>query len=100
MFASEPDGSGLDSACHGAWRSLVAHSAGGRAVAGSNPVAPIPAGKHCSQTTVAVPPIAQALPAQPVMSADVLSVNDPLAPKDKGGRPVIVHAKPAESIAD
>jgi hypothetical protein len=24
----------------GAWRSLVAHSAGGRAVAGSNPVAP------------------------------------------------------------
>ena len=26
---------------HGAWRSLVAHSAGGRAVAGSNPVAPI-----------------------------------------------------------
>jgi hypothetical protein len=25
----------------GAWRSLVAHSAGGRAVAGSNPVAPI-----------------------------------------------------------
>src|SRR5205823_2715841 len=28
-------------ACFGAWRSLVAHSAGGRAVAGSNPVAPI-----------------------------------------------------------
>src|SRR5262245_39807188 len=26
---------------HGAWRSLVAHSAGGRKVAGSNPVAPI-----------------------------------------------------------
>src|SRR3954451_7057308 len=25
---------------HGAWRSLVAHSAGGRKVAGSNPVAP------------------------------------------------------------
>jgi hypothetical protein len=26
---------------HGEWRSLVAHSAGGRAVAGSNPVSPI-----------------------------------------------------------
>src|SRR5688572_19891803 len=26
----------------GAWRSLVAHSAGGRKVAGSNPVAPMP----------------------------------------------------------
>lgn len=30
-----------NAASHGAWRSLVAHSAGGRAVAGSNPVAPI-----------------------------------------------------------
>ena len=28
-------------ACHGEWRSLVAHPAGGRAVAGSNPVSPI-----------------------------------------------------------
>ena len=27
--------------CHGEWRSLVAHPAGGRAVAGSNPVSPI-----------------------------------------------------------
>ncbi len=27
-------------ACHGEWRSLVAHPAGGRAVAGSNPVSP------------------------------------------------------------
>ena len=27
---------------HGEWRSLVAHSAGGRAVAGSNPASPIP----------------------------------------------------------
>ena len=26
---------------HGEWRSLVAHPAGGRAVAGSNPVSPI-----------------------------------------------------------
>jgi hypothetical protein len=26
--------------CHGEWRSLVAHPAGGRAVAGSNPVSP------------------------------------------------------------
>ena len=26
---------------HGEWRSLVAHSAGGRAVAGSNPVSPM-----------------------------------------------------------
>jgi hypothetical protein len=41
MFASAADGIDLDSARHGAWRSLVAHSAGGRAVAGSNPVAPI-----------------------------------------------------------
>src|SRR5262249_47497735 len=31
---------------HGAWRSLVAHSAGGRAVAGSNPVAPISGPAH------------------------------------------------------
>jgi hypothetical protein len=34
---------------HGEWRSLVAHSAGGRAVAGSNPVSPIsesPLGKR------------------------------------------------------
>ena len=31
---------GVESPAHGAWRSLVAHSAGGRAVAGSNPVAP------------------------------------------------------------
>ena len=30
----------LSSPANGAWRSLVAHSAGGRAVAGSNPVAP------------------------------------------------------------
>src|SRR3954451_19138445 len=32
---------------HGAWRSLVAHSAGGRKVAGSNPVAPISPGSLC-----------------------------------------------------
>jgi hypothetical protein len=31
----------VDSAHHGEWRSLVAHPAGGRAVAGSNPVSPI-----------------------------------------------------------
>ncbi|MEA2211944.1 MAG: hypothetical protein QOF83_1892 [Solirubrobacteraceae bacterium] len=31
----------LSSADHGEWRSLVAHPAGGRAVAGSNPVSPI-----------------------------------------------------------
>ena len=30
----------LDSTDHGEWRSLVAHPAGGRAVAGSNPVSP------------------------------------------------------------
>src|SRR4051794_37507069 len=29
---------------HGEWRSLVAHPAGGRAVAGSNPVSPIETG--------------------------------------------------------
>src|SRR6185437_8250911 len=33
-------GSGIYSLLHGAWRSLVAHPAGGRAVAGSNPAAP------------------------------------------------------------
>ena len=32
---------GLSSADHGEWRSLVAHPAGGRAAAGSNPVSPI-----------------------------------------------------------
>ena len=32
------------SGCHGEWRSLVAHPAGGRAVAGSNPVSPTRAG--------------------------------------------------------
>jgi hypothetical protein len=31
----------LESTHHGEWRSLVAHPAGGRAVAGSNPVSPI-----------------------------------------------------------
>ena len=31
----------VDSTHHGEWRSLVAHPAGGRAVAGSNPVSPI-----------------------------------------------------------
>ena len=43
-FAPSPrrrGGSRRIRASHGAWRSLVAHSAGGRAVAGSNPVAPI-----------------------------------------------------------
>src|SRR6202012_1688336 len=32
---------GYDRRSHGEWRSLVAHPAGGRAVAGSNPVSPI-----------------------------------------------------------
>src|SRR5436305_769299 len=32
---------GVESHDHGEWRSLVAHPAGGRAVAGSNPVSPI-----------------------------------------------------------
>src|ERR1700722_599253 len=32
---------GLSSPDHGEWRSLVAHPAGGRAVAGSNPVSPM-----------------------------------------------------------
>jgi hypothetical protein len=45
MFALRPDGRGgrpsLESTYHGEWRSLVAHPAGGRAVAGSNPVSPI-----------------------------------------------------------
>src|ERR1700760_770493 len=34
-------GKGVESRGHGEWRSLVAHPAGGRAVAGSNPVSPI-----------------------------------------------------------
>src|SRR4051794_30723516 len=34
-------GRGLYSPTYGAWRSLVAHPAGGRAVGGSNPLAPI-----------------------------------------------------------
>ena len=38
---SRRDSPALASDPFGAWRSLVAHSAGGRAVAGSNPVAPI-----------------------------------------------------------
>src|SRR5947209_3991003 len=33
--------SSVESPDHGEWRSLVAHPAGGRAVAGSNPVSPI-----------------------------------------------------------
>ena len=36
-----PDPPGLSSADHGEWRSLVAHPAGGRAAAGSNPVSPM-----------------------------------------------------------
>jgi hypothetical protein len=38
---SFPIGLAVESGCHGEWRSLVAHPAGGRAVAGSNPVSPI-----------------------------------------------------------
>ena len=41
MFALRPDGTPVHSRPHGEWRSLVAHPAGGRAVAGSNPVSPI-----------------------------------------------------------
>lgn len=37
---------------HGEWRSLVAHPAGGRAVAGSNPVSPIRR-KPCKYATIA-----------------------------------------------
>jgi hypothetical protein len=33
---------------HGEWRSLVAHPAGGRAVAGSNPVSPTPKSPACA----------------------------------------------------
>src|SRR3954462_2513954 len=40
-FAFVAHGSVVDSTDHGEWRSLVAHPAGGRAVAGSNPVSPI-----------------------------------------------------------
>jgi hypothetical protein len=40
MFPIVPDGTRLHWASAGAWRSLVAHPAGGRKVAGSNPVAP------------------------------------------------------------
>ena len=40
----------LSSIDHGEWRSLVAHPAGGRAVAGSNPVSPI-RGIACKSTT-------------------------------------------------
>jgi hypothetical protein len=32
---------GSERSSHGEWRSLVAHPAGGRAVAGSNPVSPM-----------------------------------------------------------
>jgi hypothetical protein len=44
---------------HGEWRSLVAHSAGGRAVAGSNPVSPIPQsrlGRRARRASLAEPP--------------------------------------------
>ena len=38
---SRSHGGGVESFDHGEWRSLVAHPAGGRAVAGSNPVSPM-----------------------------------------------------------
>ena len=37
----------VESTHHGEWRSLVAHPAGGRAVAGSNPVSPITSKRRC-----------------------------------------------------
>jgi hypothetical protein len=40
MFPSRPDGNWRRLSHTGAWRSLVAHSAGGRKVVGSNPTAP------------------------------------------------------------
>src|SRR5680860_1053798 len=46
---------------HGEWRSLVAHSAGGRAVAGSNPVSPIhrkSARRHARPPQTAIYPAA------------------------------------------
>src|SRR5881227_510166 len=40
IFVLGASAAGVESPDHGEWRSLVAHPAGGRAVAGSNPVSP------------------------------------------------------------